>query len=84
MTDRFVVRAVVLGLFALGLAFAGGIIYLSATAGDHGVLDNLAAVVVGALSGVLSRTNTEPQQVTVTNPVGDPIPTSDVPAKRKR
>lgn len=84
MTDRFVVRTVVLGLLILGLVFAGGIVYLSQTGHDHGILDNLVAVVVGALSGVLARTSSEPQEVTVTNPTTDPVPTADVPVKRKR
>ena len=84
MTDRFVVRAVALGLVAAFVGCLAGIVYLAHTGDNHDVLDNLAAVALGALAGFLAKTNSEVQQVQVTNPVGDPVPTADVPAPVKR
>jgi hypothetical protein len=84
VTDRFVVRAVALGLVAAFVGCLGGIVYLAHTGSNHDVLDNLAAVALGALAGFLAKTNTEVQQVQVTNPVSDPVATTDVPAKPRR
>lgn len=84
MTDRFVVRAVALGLVAAFVGCLGGIVYLANTGANHDVLDNLAAVALGALAGFLAKTNSEVQQVQVTNPIGDPVPTADVPAPARK
>lgn len=68
MTDRFVVRVVVLGLLALGVLALGGIVACALTA--HGVPDVLQNIAVGALTAlgaVLAKTNTEPQPVVVQN-----------------
>jgi hypothetical protein len=81
MTDRFVVRAVALGLVAAFVGCLGGIVYLAHTGQAHDVLDNLAAVALGALAGFLAKTNSEIQQVAVTN---TPVPTTEVEPRRRK
>ena len=86
MTDRFVVRCVVLGLVAavLGSLVASVILSLNGTdVPDY--LKYVGTTALGAIAGVLSKTTTdEPTPVTVTNPVGSPVPTSDVPTPARR
>lgn len=68
MTDRFVVRVVVLGLLALGVLALAGITACALT--GHSVPDVLQNIAVGALTAlgaVLAKTSTEPQPVVVQN-----------------
>lgn len=81
MPDRFVVRAVVVGLLVVGLAVILGAIALSI--GNHSIPDSLwtlAGTAVGAVAGILSKTNTEPgpiQPVQVMNQPAAPVPVAD-------
>lgn len=82
MTDRFTVRAVVIGLIVIVVAGLAGIIALTAT--GHSIPDVLQNVTVGALTSLgtlLAKTNTEVQPVHV---VDQPVATTDVPTPAKR
>lgn len=65
MNDRFTVRAVVVGLIIIALAVIIGAIVLALSGNSvPDPLWGLAGMAVGAIAGILSRTNTEPDPVT--------------------
>lgn len=86
-SERMTINLVVcfLGLVVLfGMAIGG---YLAID--DKGVPDFIVATTsgaIGALGAMLAKTSswTEPQNVTVSNPTSDPIPTTDVKPKPKK
>lgn len=82
MTDRFVVRAVVLGLALTVLACVVSSVVLALNGTDlPEFLKYVGTTALGAFAGVLSKTSTEVQPVAV---VDQPVATTDVPTPRKR
>lgn len=85
MNDRFTVRAVTLGLLLVVVLSVVATVVL-ALAGDAlpDYLKYVGTTALGAFAGVLAKTGTDVQPVAVVNKDADPVPTSDVPAPRKR
>lgn len=75
MTDRFVIRVVVIGLAVAVLGGLVGVVFLAAmeTAIPE-LLGYIITTALGALGGILARTSSEPVPVTVQQPHGDPVP----------
>lgn len=77
MTDRFVVRVVVIFLGTIALTIVGGGIWLAFK--DHSLPDSLISMGGGALGGltaflVSTRTTGDTQPVQVMNDPGDAVP----------
>lgn len=86
MTDRFTVRAVVVGLIAAVFACIVAAVVLALNGTDlPEFLKYVGTTALGAFAGVLSKTNTEvPTQPTPVTVVDQPVATTDVPAKPRR
>lgn len=85
MNDRITVRTVVFGLVAAVLLCIVGVVVLALHGTDiPEILKAIALTALGAVAGVLAKTGTDVQPVAVVNKPADPVPTADVPAKRKR
>ena len=79
MTDRFVVRAVVvfLGVTVLAGMVIGAVLALDDRAIPDFIIGTTSAG-VGALGALLARTSSEPAPVTVVNAPHDPVPVDGV------
>lgn len=87
MNDRFTERLAIafLGLLAFS-AVAGGIVLAWSDKSLPGEIIAIGSAAAGVLGGMFSNVGKTggPAPVTVVNPAGDPVPTTDVPAKRAR
>lgn len=81
MTERSTINLVVglLGLVVLSGMGIGGYLAIDSTPVPDFIIASTAGA-IGALSSLLAKTSswTEPQNVTVSNPPSDPVPTTDV------
>lgn len=82
-TDRFAVRAVVVGLVVtLAILAAGMVVLAFAEKAIPDQLDRLAVLCGGAIAGILAKTSSagdDPQAVTVVNQAADPVPVDPAP-----
>ena len=80
MTDKGTIRIVVV---ALSLAALGGevalalLVWSKVPAAELAVVAGLAGQALGALTGMLISTRSDPQEVTVSNEPSDPIPVEE-------
>lgn len=77
MTDRFVVRAVVVSLAAatmLGMALTAWLVSRDTPADSVAVIASMAGTALGALATLLARTSVVAEQVEVVNEPTEPVP----------